>query len=120
VARAGGNGETVEDCVIVQRQCHRFERGQVEPLGSKVNVKADDLAPLVEVDDEAIGYLARLGTRRRFELDIEAVRLRVIMKLRCASSSKLRSKNASLISMSEPSACGAMRSYFGSRSAGDL
>jgi hypothetical protein len=62
----------------MQRQCHRFERGQVEPLGSKVNVEADDLAPLVEVDDDAVGYLARLGARGRLELDIEAVRLRVI------------------------------------------
>src|SRR4051812_19809842 len=59
-----------------------------------VDVEADDVAVVVEIDDEPFDDLSRLHARHVLELDVEAVRLRIVMQLHRSSSRKFRSKNA--------------------------
>src|SRR5690606_33185235 len=77
-----------------KRQIGRFEAGQVQLLRCPVDVDPHDVAVLVEVHVEAIGDLARLGRGRGAQLDIEAVRLRIIMQLHRSSSRNPRSRKA--------------------------
>src|SRR5215475_7255036 len=59
-----------------------------------VDVESDHFAVGIEVDDETCDDLSGLGARRALELDIEAVRFRIVVQLHRSSSRKLRSKNA--------------------------
>lgn len=70
----------------IERQRDRFQGGEVELFRGAVDVEADDVAGGVEVGVEAVGDLAGVARRRVFELDIETVRLRVIMELHVTSS----------------------------------
>ena len=45
-----------------------------------IDIKADDIAVCIEIDDETRDDLARLSSRRALELDIKAVCLWVIMQ----------------------------------------
>jgi hypothetical protein len=64
-------------CRRVERQRHGFQRGEVEAFGGKINIEANHLTLVIEVDDQAVGHLARCGAGRGLELDVEAVRLGV-------------------------------------------
>jgi hypothetical protein len=59
-----------------------------------VDVEADDVALGAEVDDKAVDDLTGLRARRAFQLDIEAVGLRVLMQFHGSFSRKFRSKKA--------------------------
>jgi len=64
-----------------RRQRDRLDLGEVELPGGVLNVKTDNIAVGVEVHDEAVDNLARFGARRGLQLDVEAVRLRIVMQL---------------------------------------
>src|ERR1700684_3256023 len=77
-----------------RRQRYGLDLGQIELAGGVVDIEADNAAIGVKVHDQAVDNLARLRARRAGELDVEAIRLRVIMQLHRSASRKLRSKNA--------------------------
>src|SRR5882757_7209524 len=59
-----------------------------------IDVEPDHGAIGVEIDIEPFDNLPRLRARYALQLDIEAVRLRIIMQLHGSSSRKLRLRNA--------------------------
>src|SRR3954471_7002007 len=67
---------------------------QVKLVRRVLDIEADHVAIGVEIDDQTLDDLARLGARRAVQLDIEAVRFRIIAKLHGCSSRKSRSKKA--------------------------
>src|SRR5262245_57825104 len=77
-----------------RRKGDRLDLGQVELAGGMVDVEPDNFAVGIEVDHETCDDLPSLGARRALELDIEAVRFRIVVQLHRSSSRKLRSKNA--------------------------
>jgi hypothetical protein len=68
-----------------------------------VDVEADDVALGAEVDDKAVDDLTGLRARRAFQLDIEAVGLRVLMQFHGSFSRKFRSKKKALWTVLPPS-----------------
>lgn len=79
---------------LVQRQRDRLQRGEVELLRGAVYVEADDVAALVEIGVEPGRDLPRLARRRVAQLDVEAVRLRIMLQLHWPSSRNPRSMKA--------------------------
>src|SRR5262249_25633311 len=75
-----------------RRKGDRLDFGQVELARGMIDVEPDDVAVGVEIDDESRDNLARFGARHVLQLDIKAIRLRVIMQLHRSSSRKVRSK----------------------------
>src|ERR1700674_4429549 len=73
---------------------NRLYLGQVELAGGVIDIEPDDIALCVEIDDEAFDNLPRLDTWGALELDIETVRLGIVVQFHRSSSLKLRSKNA--------------------------
>src|SRR5690348_8870535 len=59
-----------------------------------VDIKADDIAVRVQVDVKTFDDFPGLGAGDALQLDVEAVRLRIVMQLHGVPSRKLRSKNA--------------------------
>src|SRR3954463_11735914 len=79
-------------CRMRRRERDRFDARQVELRRRMVDVEPDHIAVRVQIDHQAIGYFAGFHAGRVFQLDIEAVRLRIIVKLHGWASRKLRSK----------------------------
>src|SRR4051794_16800098 len=77
-----------------RRKRNRLDPGKVELARRMIDIEADHVAVGVEINVETFDNLPRLRARRALQLDIEAVRLRIIMQLHGSSSRKLRSKNA--------------------------
>jgi hypothetical protein len=46
-----------------------------------LNIETDDPALIVVISDESVGYLFRIGARRRAQIDTEGIGVLVIMKL---------------------------------------
>src|SRR5712692_8783880 len=65
-----------------------FERGQVQYLRGMLNINADNLTLGIEVDHQTVLYLARIHTWARVEIDVERVRLLIVMQFH--SSPRLR------------------------------
>src|SRR4051794_12646306 len=77
-----------------RRQRNRLDAGKLELARGMIDIEPDHVAIGIEIDIEPFDNLPRLRARRALQLDIEAVRLRIIMQLHGPSSRKLRSKNA--------------------------
>src|SRR6185295_3917386 len=77
-----------------RRKRDGFHLRQVKLARSVLDVEPDHVAIGVEIDDQTLDDLAHLGPRRAVQLDIEAVRFRIIAKLHGCSSRKSRSKKA--------------------------
>src|SRR3954453_18416032 len=78
----------------VQRQRNRLDAGEIKLVRRVVDIEPDHVAIGIEIDIEPFDNLPRLRARRALQLDIEAVRLRIVVQLHGSSSRKLRSKNA--------------------------
>src|SRR5436309_16036225 len=76
------------------RKSYRLDLRQVELVRGVVDIESNDSALCIEIDVEPLDDLPRLGARRILQLDVETVRLRIVMQLHRSSSRKLRSKNA--------------------------
>jgi hypothetical protein len=64
-----------------RRQRNRLDAGKVELARGMVDIEPDHVAIGVKIDIEPFDNLPRLRAGRAFELDIEAVRVRIIMQL---------------------------------------
>src|SRR3954454_19736347 len=77
-----------------QREGNGLQSRQIELTRRMVDIQAHDRARLVEVDVNPWRDLARFTAWGRLELDVETVRLGVVVQLHSASLLKFRSKNA--------------------------
>jgi hypothetical protein len=84
----------------VQRQRNRFDAGKIKLARRGIDIEPEHIAVGIEIDIEPLDNLPRLGARRALQLDIEAVRLRVIMQLHGLSSLKLQSVAPRLLEQS--------------------
>jgi hypothetical protein len=67
-----------------------------------VDVEADDVPLPVEASDKAVDDLTGLRARRAFQLDLEAVGLRVLMQFHGSCSRKFRSGREKFSPHAEP------------------
>src|SRR5690348_16121911 len=63
------------------RKCNGLDLRRIELARGMVDVEANNLAFFIEVDIETERDLPRLDARNVFQLDVEAVGVRVIMQL---------------------------------------
>jgi hypothetical protein len=76
------------------RRAHRRQRngldpGKIELAGRMIDIEPDHVAIGVEIDIETFDNLPRLRAGCALQLDIEAVRLRIIMQLHDERISKV-------------------------------
>src|SRR3954454_46478 len=64
-----------------RRKRNRLDPGKVELARRMIDIEADHVAVGVEINVETFDNLPRLRARRALQLDIEAVRLRIVMQL---------------------------------------
>ena len=76
-----GGQDRSADLDRAHRQRLGLQRQEIQSLRCMVNVEAEHVAGRIEVDVEAIRNLACLRSRPGLELDMETVRLGIVVKL---------------------------------------